>query len=131
MLESIQQHDLSPLVNRHHLLLIRSHVAPKFKIDPFNTEAAWLPLDTPTAEEQADINLKKAQTDDALVQAGAIDGTDIRGRLINDRDSGYNGIEAIVPNGPGDRESQQEIETAEAAHSSQSEINPDETEYAE
>ena len=32
-LESIQQHDLSPLVNRHHLLLIRSHVTKKFKIN--------------------------------------------------------------------------------------------------
>ena len=47
------------------------------------------------------------------VQAGAIDGTDIRGRLINDLDSGYNGIEEIVPGGPGDREARTE-EKAEA-----------------
>lgn len=127
MLESLQQHDLSPLVNRHHLLLIRSHVAPKFKIAPFNTEAAWKPVDSPTAAEQADINLKKAQTDDTLVQAGAIDGTDIRDRLINDLDSGYNGIEPIVPGGPGDREFAQEM----AEQSSQSESNPDENQTAE
>ena len=127
-LESIQQHGLSPLVNRHHLLLIRSHVAPKFKLAPFNTEVAWKPVDSPTAAEQADINLKKAQTDETLVQAGAIDGTDIRDRLISDLDSGYNGIEAIVPNGPGDRDYQHELE---AAQSSESEINPDENETAE
>ncbi len=126
-LESIQQHDLSPLVNRHHLLLIRSHVAPKFKMQPFNTEVAWKPVDSPTAAEQAEINLKKAQTDDTLVQAGAIDGTDIRERLINDLDSGYNGIESVVPGGPGDREFAQEM----AEQSSASEINPDEDETAE
>ncbi|HZZ81642.1 MAG TPA: DUF1073 domain-containing protein [Gemmataceae bacterium] len=122
-LESIQQHDLSPLVNRHHLLLIRSHVAPKFKIEPFNTETAWKPVDSPTAAEQADINYKKAQTDDTLVQAGAIDGTDIRDRLINDLDSGYNGIAPVVPGGPGDDEA--------AAQSSESEVNPDENQTAE
>ena len=45
-------------------------------------------MDEPTAAEQADIELKKAQTDDALRAGGAIDGTDIRERLINDLDSG-------------------------------------------
>lgn len=124
MLESLQQHDLSPLVNRHHLLLIRSYVAPKFKIPPFNMEANWLPLDTPTAEEQADINLKKAQADDTLVQTGGIDGTDVRERLINDRNSGYNAMAPIVPGGPGDRDA--ELEAKEVAESSESEVNPGE-----
>ncbi|OWK39537.1 DUF1073 domain-containing protein [Fimbriiglobus ruber] len=126
-LESYQQHDLSPLVNRHHLLLVRSHVAPKFKIKPFNTEVAWKPVDALTADEQAEVNLKKAQTDVHLAEAGAVDGTDIRQRLITDPDSGYNGMDPVVPNGPGDREFQAEI----AAQSSESEINPDENETAE
>jgi phage-related protein (TIGR01555 family) len=126
-LESYQQHDLSPLVNRHHLLLIRSHVAPKFKMKPFNTEAAWKPVDALTADEQAEVNLKKAQTDAHLSESGAIDGTDIRQRLITDPDSGYNGMDPIVPNGPGDREFQAEL----AAQSSTSEVNPDENETAE
>ena len=69
-LESIQQHDLSPLVNRHHLLLIRSHVVKEFKIKPFNTEVAWKPVNSPTAAEQADINLKKAQTDTRSIRLG-------------------------------------------------------------
>ncbi|WP_202973979.1 DUF1073 domain-containing protein [Fimbriiglobus ruber] len=126
-LESIQQHDLSPLVNRHHLLLIRSHVAPKFKIAAFNTEAVWKPVDALTADEQAEVNLKKAQTDVHLAEAGAVDGTDIRQRLITDPDSGYNGMDPVVPNGPGDREFQAEL----AAQSSESEVNPDENETAE
>ncbi|WP_202974114.1 DUF1073 domain-containing protein [Fimbriiglobus ruber] len=126
-LESIQQHDLSPLVNRHHLLLIRSHVAPKFKIAAFNTEAVWKPVDALTADEQAEVNLKKAQTDAHLSEAGAIDGTDIRQRLIADPDSGLNGMDPVVPNGPGDRE----FQAALAAQLSESEVNPGENETAE
>jgi hypothetical protein len=94
-LESIQENDLSALVNRHHELLIRSHVSPKFKVAPFGTEISWNPVDSPTAAELADINLKKAQTDGQYVDSGAIDGVDIRNRLISDKSSGYNGIEAI------------------------------------
>lgn len=111
-LESLQEHDLTPLVDRHHLLLIRSYIAPKFSIAPFATEINWKPVDSPTAKEQADINLTKGQTDNALVQAGAIDGTDVRNRIIADKDSGYNGIPDVVPDGPGDREAQQAAEVA-------------------
>ncbi len=94
-LESIQQHDLSPLVERHHLLLIRSYIAPKFGIKPFSTEVNWKPVDSPTAAELAEINLKKAQTDNTLVQTGGINGADVRDRLILDKESGYNGLQAI------------------------------------
>lgn len=109
-LESMQEHQLSPLVDRHHLLLIRSHVVPKFKCKPFSTSAVWNPTDSPSAKELAELNDKKADTDNKLVQSGAIDGFDVRQRVINDKNSGYNGIEAVVPDGPGDREAQQEAE---------------------
>lgn len=109
-LESIQEHDLTPLLTRHHALLMKSEVMPKFKNSFFQIGANWLPVDTPTAEESADIETKKADRDLKLVQAGAIDGTDVRQRIIKDRDSGYTGIEDIVPGGPGDREAQQEKE---------------------
>lgn len=94
-LESMQEHFLSPLVERHHLLLIRSHVAPKFGIAPFSTEINWNPVDSPTAAELAEINMKKAQTDSSYAASGAIDGVDIRNRLIADKDSGYNGLQPI------------------------------------
>ncbi len=94
-LTSIQQHGLSPLVERHHLLLIQSYVAPKFGIKPFNLDSNWNPVDEPTAAELADINLKKAQADSAYAQTGAIDGVDIRDKLIADKDSGFNGIQPI------------------------------------
>lgn len=112
LLESIQEHDLSPMVNRHHALLIKSEVMQKFGIPFFHTEAMWKPVDTPTAKEAAEINALKATRDNTLVQAGAIDGTDIRLRIISDPDSEYTGIPEIVPGGPGDREAQQEAEAA-------------------
>jgi phage-related protein (TIGR01555 family) len=106
-LETIQENILSPLVERHHLLLMRSYIAPKFSVAPFHTEVTWKPVDSPTAKEQAEMNKLKADTDGVLVSAGAIDGLDVRHRLIADADSGFNGIDAIVPGGPGDREAEQ------------------------
>ena len=111
-LESIQENDLSPLVERHHLLLMRSHIAPKFSINPVNTEVKWNPVDSPTAAEAAEINSKKSASDAAWVAMGAVDGLDVRSRLIKDRDSGYTGISDMVPGGPGDREHEQEMEQA-------------------
>lgn len=109
-LESIQENELSQLVEGHYIRLVRSEVAPKFKLEPFELEISWKPVDSPTAAEMAEINLKKAQTDVALTSAGAIDSYDARQRLINDPDSGYHGIEDIVDDGPGDRDAQQEAE---------------------
>jgi hypothetical protein len=91
-LESIQQHDLSPLIERHHLLLIRSEVCDKFNIEPFATTVTWLPLDAMTAKEQAEINKIKAETGGVLINTGAIDNIDERERIASDPDSGYNGL---------------------------------------
>lgn len=129
MLSSLQMHDLSPLVNRHHLLLIRSHVAPKFKMQPFNTEVAWNELDEQTAAEQADTELKKAQAAESYVNMGAIDGFDVRSKLIADKHSGFNGMDPVVEGGPGDRDA--ELEAKQAEQSSESETNPDEIQAAE
>lgn len=107
-LESIQENELQELVEGHYIRLIRSEVCDEFGMKPFEVDVAWKPVDSPTAEELAELNLKKAQTDSALVAAGAIDGFDTRQRLINDPDSGYHGIEDVVPDGPGDRDAQQE-----------------------
>lgn len=91
-LESIQAFDLAPLIDRHHELLIRSEIAPMFGIAPFDTTCVFNALDSLTELEQADVNLKQAQTDQALQATGAIDGHDIRARIIADPKSGYNGI---------------------------------------
>lgn len=92
MLESIQAHALTPLLERHHLLLMRSEIAPKFGEKSIDTCVVWKPLDAMTAKEQAELNKMKAETGGTLMNAGAIDGMDERARIINDPDSGYNGL---------------------------------------
>jgi hypothetical protein len=101
-LESIQAHDLTPLIERHHLLLIRSEICPAFGIKPFSTSVVWKPLDAMTAKELAELNKLKADTGNVLSQSGAIDGSDERERLILDPESGYNGM--IVEEVPSDPE---------------------------
>ena len=108
-LESIQDDDFNPLLRRHHQLVMKS-LFPEQKV---NLVVKWNPVDTPTAKELAEINEIKSRTDENLVNATAIDGTDVRNRIIADKTSGYNGIPAIVPGGPGDREAEQEREQQE------------------
>lgn len=110
--ESIQEEIATPFLERHHLCLMRSFIAPKFGIAPLGTEVNWKALDSYTAKEQAEINKTKADTASAYVTAGAIDGYDVRQSIINDPDSGFNGLDPIVPGGPGDREAQQEAQAA-------------------
>lgn len=91
-LESIQEHDLTPILERHLMLWSRSELGRELPIT-----VVWKPLDALTAEEESTINLAKAQADQIWSAAGAIDGQDIRDRLINDPNSGYTGIEAMAP----------------------------------
>jgi len=91
MLESIQDDALTPLLERHHALVMRSFIAPK-GIDPVATTIVWNPLDTPTAKELADTNLVKAQAGQALIQSGAITSEDERKRVATDKESGYHSM---------------------------------------
>lgn len=93
-LETIQSNDLTPLLDRHYLLTMLSSVAPGAKGLTVNID--WAPVDSPTAKEYAEINKLKSETDNTLVQAGAIDGLDIRARLKNDPNSEYTGIADIA-----------------------------------
>lgn len=91
-LETIQSNDMERLLDRHYMLLIRSHVAPKFKKPVFEFDIAWNPVSTMTAQELADLNDKKATTAKTLADIGAIDGFDERKRITADKDSGYTGL---------------------------------------
>jgi len=91
LLESIQTHDLTPLAERHHQLVIKAYVEPQLKIKmDVETTLNWLPLDTPTAKELADTNYIKAQTGQVLVTSGALSSEDERQRIATDKQSGYN-----------------------------------------
>lgn len=89
-LETLQTHGGTPLLERHHQLVIKSFIAPFFGNVVVTHE--WNPLDAMTAKELAETNLLKAQADFQLVQTGAIDQIDVRNRLINDSESGYSNI---------------------------------------
>lgn len=88
-LESIQENWMMPLIDRHHELLIRSEFGVAFEI-----ETVFNPVNVVSAKEKAEINFLNSQTDVNLMNAGAIDGGVIQKRLINDEESGYNGMEA-------------------------------------
>ncbi|UOK17268.1 portal protein [Bordetella phage vB_BaM-IFTN5] len=89
-LESIQANDMSPLLERHYALVAKSH-----SIDlPSKISIQWLPLDSPTGKESAEIEKIKADRDAVLIGTGAIDAADIRERVRNDRDNDYHNIEA-------------------------------------
>lgn len=87
-LEGIQQ-DVQPLLERHHQLVMKSEVAPALSVDPMTVTMQWSALDSPTAAEFADIELKKAQTAQIYVTIQAIDGMDVRNKLKNDKDSDF------------------------------------------
>lgn len=116
-LESIQHHDLTPLIERHHALVIRSYVVqncPEMK--DIETTANWRPLDSPTAQELAATNLTKAQTGAALIASGAISSEDENARVAKDPDSGYNqlGDAPGIPDSDGDDEDEDEDSAAPA-----------------
>lgn len=95
-LESMQQHELTPFVERHHLLIKLAYIIPKFgNIGRANTTVSWMPLDAPTAKEYAEINELNARADLSLVQTGAISDADVNERLRNDKNSGYSTIRPI------------------------------------
>jgi hypothetical protein len=86
-LESIQEHDLTPLCERHHALVLRS-----FATQDIEVTVQWKPLDSPTSKELAEENQLKAQTATSLFAIGAISGEDERQRITMDKHSGYAGI---------------------------------------
>jgi len=106
-LESHQTHDLAPLIERHHMLVMKSFVNPQGKGDDIETIVSWLPLDAPTADELADTNLKKAQTGNQLVMSGAIAPEEERRRIALDKESGYHelGLSDEAPDDLEDEES--------------------------
>ena len=95
-LESIQENDLTPIIDRHHLCLMRSHIAlllPNKK--PLTVDIVWNPLSVLTDKEQAETSELKARTYQTLQSTGAIDEYDIRDALIKDESSLMSGIESV------------------------------------
>lgn len=82
-LESIQSNDLTPLLEKHHAIALRSAGMDA------ETTVDWRPLDSPTAAEWAAISLQKAQAAQIYAGIGAVDGYDVRDMLKADKMSDY------------------------------------------
>lgn len=97
-LESIQENDLQPIVDKHHICLMRSHIAHTLpEKEPITIDINWHPLAVLSEKERAEIAELRARTDRLEQDSGAINQYDIRDRLITDELSGYSGIEHIDP----------------------------------
>jgi len=96
-LESIQSDKLTPLLTRHYEILMRSEIAPKYGIKPFDFKISWNPCERMTAEKKAAVNKTKSETAVNLANVGAVDGQDERDRIISDPESGYSGLAPEAP----------------------------------
>lgn len=94
-LETLQETELTPIVEKHHICVIHSDIVPKFGMTPFDVDILWEPVNVPTDRELAEANDFKSRTDQSYVAIGAIDAYDVRDRLIADKQSGYSGLEAV------------------------------------
>ena len=88
-IKSLQESDLTPMIQRHHDLVIASCFPEKKGME---TTIVWNPLNVPTDLEVAEINKVKSETDLNLINAGGITSSDINARIIADETSGYNGV---------------------------------------
>lgn len=112
LLESLQKNRFSVFLERHHKLLCKSEFGEEIAL-----ETVWNRVDSFTALELAELNLKKAQAGEIEINIGAISPDDERNRLKNDPLSGYNHIsdeQAEVEMGASP-ENQAELEKAEAS----------------
>ena len=88
---SIQTNDMSPLVARHYELLERSFIRPNFGAE-ISVKHAWNKRPA-TPEQLAELNSKKANTGQVLINAGAIMAEEERARVLADDLSGYAHLE--------------------------------------
>ncbi len=91
-LESVQENDLTPVVDKFHEYVARSELP---QLVDKGLEIVWNPVDAPTSEDLATVNEAKARADAAYLGMGAVDAYDVRDKIIRDPDSGFSGIESV------------------------------------
>lgn len=93
-LENIQDYTMTPLLDRHYQLLMKSEILPKYNVD-FNVFIKWNELDSVTEKERAEINQIKANTDAIYVNAGVLSQYDVNKKIIEDETSDYYGMALV------------------------------------
>lgn len=94
-LENLQENDLTPIVERHHLCLARSHLKPGPDNKPLTIQIRWNPLVVQSDRERAETQEIKARAYRAIQESGAVDEYDIRQAIIADTESVFSGLEDI------------------------------------
>jgi hypothetical protein len=89
-LETLQGTDLEDIANAHYQRLI-----PSLFNESFDVEVVWKPLKVMSDKDLAEVNNLNSQTAVNEANIGAIDAVDERNRLIEDKNSGYSGMEAL------------------------------------
>ena len=96
-LESIQTNDMEPLLDRHHVCLIRSEILPVFGGSPFSVDCTWTPIDAMSSKESAEVRKLNAEADKLYaVDIGAVDAQEVREKLAADEQSGFNGLPVLT-----------------------------------
>jgi phage-related protein (TIGR01555 family) len=87
-LENIQDYDMTPLLDRHYQLLLKS----EFKKD-YQFEVVWNGLKVLSETEKATIRETDSRTDQNYLMAGVVNQEMILNKLTEDKDSRYSGME--------------------------------------
>jgi len=87
-LRQLQVNDLNPLLERHYELVQKSvyGVVKFFEIN-------WKPIDIPNAKEQGELDKAKADLYKTYVDAMILDPMEIKKKLSEDKDSGFNNLD--------------------------------------
>ena len=82
------QRRIQPLLKRHHEILMKSHIEPKFGTQP-PIEAVWNNVESPDVDKEADSKLKEADRDLKYMEMGVLSPDEIRNKVAKDKKSGY------------------------------------------
>ena len=87
-LENIQDYDMTPLLERHYECVIKSELQKEYTF-----EIVWNGLKVLSDLDKATIRQNNSNTDMNYINSGVLSPDSVRQKLIEDKDSGYNGLD--------------------------------------
>ena len=90
--EELQGNDMNDIIEAHFARLIPSSLSKDLKIQNLEIEVEWNPLKVMSDLELAQMRQANSTADANWYNIDAIDGQDVRDRLVKDKNSGYGGI---------------------------------------